>query len=323
MGDENNDADFDEDERIFHFTDAIGLYGILQSKCLWATHFQFLNDRNEIVYARDFLTQWLCKHIHPIIAAAKVNKQVEFPDGDTSRSVAKDEAEKFISTFYDVSHSNFAESYIFSGFCCKPNHPHYMNGGQLHWATYGKNGGYAIRLNPHKIHKLFDDENMKYQATSYISGKVVYSPDDAAQVFRTNLEKIGDVAKRAIDAQISDDWSNVLAYDAAMHFCRVTGLSKDAFFRGEEEARILVWRIVKPAGDNVSYPVCMRHRGGVTVPYIEIFKDILLGENNPVEAIIIGPHYDNRRRKIALKKYLTSVGLNAIEVHESNVPYTG
>jgi hypothetical protein len=37
------------DERLYHYTTWEGLWGILQTPCLWATHYKFLNDYSEIL----------------------------------------------------------------------------------------------------------------------------------------------------------------------------------------------------------------------------------------------------------------------------------
>ena len=44
---------------LYHYTTATGLQGILQSKVLWATQFDFLNDPTEFLYARDFVKSHL------------------------------------------------------------------------------------------------------------------------------------------------------------------------------------------------------------------------------------------------------------------------
>ncbi|HEX3755058.1 MAG TPA: hypothetical protein VHV26_08280, partial [Rhizomicrobium sp.] len=53
------DKDFAREERLFHYTSSHGLYGILESGCLWATHFKFLKDSNEFFAARKSLTPFV------------------------------------------------------------------------------------------------------------------------------------------------------------------------------------------------------------------------------------------------------------------------
>ena len=44
---------------LYHYTNATGLQGILRSKTIWATQFDFLNDSSEFLYAADFLQRHL------------------------------------------------------------------------------------------------------------------------------------------------------------------------------------------------------------------------------------------------------------------------
>jgi hypothetical protein len=56
-----------EPRGIFHYTDAAGLHGIVNSGCLWATHIYYLNDSREFKYARQLIVTVLQAQIdnHP------------------------------------------------------------------------------------------------------------------------------------------------------------------------------------------------------------------------------------------------------------------
>ena len=41
--------------KIYHYTDLNGLLGIVGSNSLWATHFSFLNDSNELIHGMNCL----------------------------------------------------------------------------------------------------------------------------------------------------------------------------------------------------------------------------------------------------------------------------
>lgn len=51
-----NDSD-PSPEFLYHYTNAVGLQGILRTKTIWATQFDFLNDRSEFVYAIDIMQE--------------------------------------------------------------------------------------------------------------------------------------------------------------------------------------------------------------------------------------------------------------------------
>jgi hypothetical protein len=44
---------------LYHYTDAGGIDGILNSKTIWFSNFEFLNDSQEFIYARDFMMERL------------------------------------------------------------------------------------------------------------------------------------------------------------------------------------------------------------------------------------------------------------------------
>ena len=46
-------------QHLYHYTNAEGLYGILRTRTIWATQFDFLNDRSEFSYALEILKERL------------------------------------------------------------------------------------------------------------------------------------------------------------------------------------------------------------------------------------------------------------------------
>ena len=52
-------------DRLYHYTDAGGLYGILKDKNLWATHAAYLNDSREFLYGMDLIEAELEKLASP------------------------------------------------------------------------------------------------------------------------------------------------------------------------------------------------------------------------------------------------------------------
>jgi hypothetical protein len=154
------DPDFAADERIFHYTSSSALFAILESNCLWATDFRFLNDRQELRAARASLVEFVTYELRRKIASLKVNRQITLKEGVDLKELSQHEAEAIIDAMYTTAF-DMAWRFIFSGFVCDPKDPQYRNGGLLHWATYGRGAGCAIRLNPHKIKRLFDIESAK------------------------------------------------------------------------------------------------------------------------------------------------------------------
>jgi hypothetical protein len=59
----------------------------------------------------------------------------------------------------------------------------------------------------------------------------------------------------------------------------------------------------------------------MAVPYVNLFEGITQpGNNLPIKRIIVGPHPDKERRKLAVEKLLKQNGINA-DVSMSAIPY--
>jgi hypothetical protein len=97
---------------------------------------------------------------------------------------------------------------------------------------------------------------------------------------------------------------------------------KDPYFAGENEARIIV-SLPRFDTSRPRHKIWVRHKEQTFIPYVKLFEDILLGEQNPIEAIVVGPHPKRATMKDALATVLESKGLQHIEITASDVPYVG
>jgi hypothetical protein len=106
-----------KNDSLFHYTNAAGLLGILQTHRLWATNLRYLNDLSEMDYST------------PLIQAAVADRF----DSDT--------AEQFIQGL-----QNFDEHTGHYVVC-------FSDGGDVlsQWRHYAESGGYAIGLNYQKF----------------------------------------------------------------------------------------------------------------------------------------------------------------------------
>jgi hypothetical protein len=60
-----------EPTTLYHYTDARGLIGIIESRVLWATDFRYLNDGKELLYPYEPLLHELEGYEFPLLAAVK------------------------------------------------------------------------------------------------------------------------------------------------------------------------------------------------------------------------------------------------------------
>jgi hypothetical protein len=316
------DNDFPANHRLFHYTNSAGLAGILQSNCLWATHFQFLNDSKEFYAARTSLEEFVRVAIHTRAAAVMVNTNRKLKEGEILRERARDTALRIVAILYEATlgdESGTVTPYVFSAFCCGPDKAElFTDGGLLHWATYGRNGGYALQINPHSLLKLIQaDERL-----SCMSRRVAYATGDKIPFELTSdYKELGNVVKNAVDELLDGGELNAKNLGPALApFLRIISLLKDSYFEPENEARFVMARTHDVPEGVHNYDVHIRPVGPIVIPYVRLFEGTLLGEENPIERIIVGPHAENSRRIVALRTYLRARNLN-IKVTESKVPY--
>jgi hypothetical protein len=103
-------------------------------------------------------------------------------------------------------------------------------------------------------------------------------------------------------------------------FIQIITTVKDSYFSDECEDRLAYLRNSIP-GDSVTQGVYIRYSNHIAIPYLKLYEGALLGENCPIERIIIGPSPSQARRRVALDTYLRAKNLVRIEVEESDVPY--
>lgn len=311
------DSDFQRDDRLFHYTSSEGLYGILESGCFWATHFRFLNDNNEFFAAKKSLRSFVECEVRKKIAALKVSGIISLKDGVTIKGLSEHEANTVVEAMYTTT-LNLSAPFVFSTFVSNQNSKDFQNGRLLHWATYGRNGGYAIQINPHKLAQLIWGRK-----DNLLSQKVVYVGEMVPPELSSEYDAIGKLAQEMIEAILHERLEQVDVTKGGQAFMSVASRIKDAFFEEEQEARIVLLRLKEPVGGYVPPEVFMRHTKGGAVPYVKLFEGRLLADTNPIEAIVTGPHSDRERRVEALSLYLEAKGLKEISVVQSNVPYLG
>lgn len=151
---------------LYHYTSFDGLKGIIESRCLWLTHFRYLNDTSEIVYARDEVL----KKIEEILRNQLTDLEEHL------------QWQMFRQTFKNMIETNM-NFYIFS-FCVKPN---YLPA----WRWYAANGcGVAIGFRKELfIQKSADHTNDSKRMVSF--HKVYYEiANKAVKNLIENLIKI-------------------------------------------------------------------------------------------------------------------------------------
>jgi hypothetical protein len=113
-------------DRLYHYTTAEGLLGILEAKALWATDARYLNDVSEIVYAEQLIRD-------------EIQMQLEHTSSDLR---------EWLAAYRDVVPRvrEISESFV-ACFC---------ESGDLlsQWRAYGTNGGFSVGFSGKQLLEL-------------------------------------------------------------------------------------------------------------------------------------------------------------------------
>lgn len=291
-------------KNIAHYTRFEFVSKILESKQLWATNFQFLNDSSEIHYAKELLRASF--------------RLWELDHRDTKTT---DEVEKLIDELYVYLGT---EIYVTS-FCEYPDpqggalNPQGKEEGLLSmWRGYGKDGGCAIVFDKEEAGKSFlknrgmdDSSHVKFHGVQY--GLDKRNSDE----FFKKLQELSEKWKMSASEKIF--CNREISSDAL----RVIPFSKHRGFREEKELRLVVFpglpKIDELQSDkslSAPLPVFYREDG---VPCVKLNYAIA-----SVKKIVVGPHVDQSLRVKELEHFIkTTEGFAHIKVVPSCIPFLG
>lgn len=328
----------EEHPELFHYTNATGLVGIIQSQTLWATHYAYLNDSEEIEL---FLKHGLRNPLR------EVTKKCELVAQDKSKQslINQEEGEeKIIDQYIEITidilmNKNLAEPYITS-FCSTKNKDEQIkeHGLLSQWRGYSREGGYAIVFDTVRLAQLLEEVGKKWEHGGYLFfGDVVYSSctqETFRYEFKEDLNTIeGFFADHLREYENSKHEEKF--YSALMKCaCRY----KHWGFEEENEVRIITIPFPtenKEFREDVGsiireIPRKCDPRPGKLAPYIDLFEGItsLSGKRLPIKRIIVGPSANEQERKrriraveILLKQYKYSI--EEVKVSASEIPYIG
>ncbi|MCX7110673.1 MAG: hypothetical protein NTX45_11215 [Proteobacteria bacterium] len=124
---------------LYHYTTLQGLFGIIETKCLWATHYKFLNDYSEIKRFRKNLIEFL----YPIVLDHYKKAIPQFPQSEVIISanggldaVVKHDTEALV----DLSYDSLGDEIYITSFCGEHADDYINKNGLLsQWRAYGYN----------------------------------------------------------------------------------------------------------------------------------------------------------------------------------------
>jgi hypothetical protein len=284
--------------RLFHYTDARGLLGILTSRTLWATDFRFLNDEQEATYARELFVSALRELPNPALDPAHV--AAEWPAGfeevfDDYRGMVEQDLG---STAFPVYVACFCEA------------------GDLlsQWRGYGADHGYAIEVDTDALERAVVTERDRVEVES---PRVSYVEQDMAGVaqVRYGPEAATDVVTSAMREVSADSNLGHAGAHANVMAGTLTTLLAQIKHPGFAEER--EWRAVL---DGWTVDVKFRPTAVAIAAYREISFD-----QDLIVSVRVGPGPHAAVRRDGVIRLLESLGFGYPQppVFTSDVPLRG
>lgn len=277
---------------LFHYTNAEGLYGILNSGKMWATNTRYLNDPQELKYARDMVRKVL------------EDKEKLVTDMDTYDNFWIDILKKFEQLYKET------DIYI-TCFC--------ENGDLLsQWRGYGsQGGGYSIELKRETI----QNNGRDIEENKYVFMKVAYTPKTQLQIINeiceTSANKIRKIEETVEKEKLKAVIDKVIAVVAKVLLYQIARFKHEAF-KEENEWRIIY--LVDNQDEYIKDNFNFRFKNGIAIPYLELklykededIKGIL-----PIRSIICGPSLDTPRALKSLKLMKKKFGYDKVYIKKS------
>lgn len=277
---------------LFHYTNAAGMRGILDSSRLWATNYRFLNDASEVSYAMALFT-------------SVVQEQLANCDSDV--------VAEFLGR--TLRTANAFEGMFDCYVACFCERDDLLN----QWRVYAEaGGGYALGFHSREI-GLRAGELQPSQ--DFMLRKVLYEEKLQRQLLSEVLSVAAETLHAATKGVSVADANNLIA--RCCQFVRAESADylicfKHPAFSVEEE-----WRLCHVVGPGEDDHVLFRDGAYGLTPYVSLDPSPMAGvhmDRLPLARITHGPVSDPRNVRFALEKLLRTKGYAFAEVSGSMLP---
>jgi hypothetical protein len=282
---------------LFHYTSPRGFLGIIDKREIWATHYRFLNDRDELRIGEEAVLQ----EAQSLLKELKPNTAEHFI------------IEQFVRIYPKARLTEVTNIYLASLS---------ENGDQLsQWRSYGSDGaGYSIGVRSIPL----PTKDMTGGQAGLILMKCEYDPKPFAAQARKTLLDVARVFDHTVRNHVGSEGQLRAARNAALSagYRRIAveiPRLKHAAFREEQEWRLVIVPSLEREKEIVRHRTTSR---GVT-PYVEVSlarKD----EQIDLSRVYVGPGDDRELTIKTTKDLLRYRGYEAQGlVVASSAPYRG
>jgi hypothetical protein len=275
---------------LYHYTDAVGLLGILRERSLWASAIGHSNDLSEIRCAYDCARRVL----------NEVRKEKPFQNYNSKYFLER------LDDFFEDPERPKQDGFAVS-FCEKPD---MLN----QWRAYGEDGGFCIgfRLSMNPEHSPVRLESPV--GNRIVLRKVNYDASEQREELRNRVNRVAAFLDTVTSGQKDSNVSEVAFRLFSSWLVEWIYSVKDEAFESENEWRIIclpdVKREVFGSYTYLNFPaVKARVRQGQVLPYVEL-QPIDSEGSLLIENVICGPNPHSELTKKAVEIALRSAGYN-------------
>lgn len=326
-----------ENSGLFHYTTLEGFKGILSKNTLWATHYQFLNDSQELKVALNYIEEIFYEAVIETLDSRLADKTRDFKRVLHS---LRGEVENIRETILEPLQNEF---YIISFCQHKEDSFEYKNGLLSQWRAYGKGKPkFAIEFDYKLLSRAFENEAKSF-LLSLTHDPVTYDDPKTPQetIYQRHEKKLsrvkdladflyrdmlGLVTSKEFDEQYKNYTDRALAALLwLLPFIKHNGFKEENEYRYSLVATMISEKTknkLRPHEKKPEKPRKYREKLGYgdVVPYIEIFeekKDFKL----PIKRIIVGPSREQKQIYTFTQNYLFSNNRMDIKLEKSDIPY--
>jgi len=271
-------------DRLFHYTTAEGLYGILSSGVLRASNFSFLNDATEFTYGRDIAKTVVRRRLHQDIDRVVIKKLLE-------------------KSFHRIDERGAASEVYVTCFSTV---------GDLlsQWRAYGSTAGrYCIQFDMARLSsELIPPRRFSIGAVLYSEAEQVAAAERVLLKFLSESPQTWDFSTK----EVIERGSAVLA-DRLIH---VAPLMKHAGFAEECEWRAVEFHLDEEIEFDAS--------SGVLRPYVRLLTASRFKVGRlPISRVIVGAVQHHAQAVKAARLLANKCGYRDVEVTGSSIPFRG
>lgn len=280
---------------IYHYTSTVGLLGILNSKKLWATQFEYLNDKSEYIYAKEVILEIIGNLDDVTVLKHKDIFEVCLEQ---------------IYKIYDVYTCSFSKNpdilSQWRGYC-----PH--------------DGGFCIGF---EVDELIKNNGVSFFECIYDYEEQKKEIVKIVNEFCSNIEKL----TAGVKLKFSDDWENIfnkreIKPYSDMITAHHLDLEKNHIFIRYELAQLSAriknphfieeseFRYIHISSKEGNTNINIRSRNSLLIPYIDLDFN-----SNAIKQVVIGPSV-NKSHNLKPLELLKKQSSSDFEIEESNIPY--